>query len=1043
MEKQARTLESNNSNSQEIHETIPMMENLPDLQILFAPVSIKVLLFAQDPVKCGHLDRYIVVSIRDVDSAWLHLTNPEEPAEVSYVLDIMTDVRKMKEDVDDTGKIISLRYTYQRFEEFVDFEVIQIESNGLQNLQAFDFLLSQFTIRENNMPSEATIDSQYRAPNIVARGFETSGSVIRKVLQSSGTYTGHAIRYLGRTYTHVAASSNRKSKPSTVSTPSSASRLENSNPESSKEGDNDNNDVENSVEDGISSSSRRRKPSRKPSIQEDMDEDVDDYANNELMTKADKARRRKEWASGFHSGARTTTSVILYPVRYVGMQAARLAQEKTNSQTTSITSTKASGGVVSRTFYDTICGMGNGVVSICKGVTEAITEISSAISDTAMYHATEIHGEEYANQVTKHYVEASEELGWASYKLLNVLAFGWQGLMIDAMVEGTMLSVALYDFLIGPVLLQGYMNVLQIPLTTPVYYYVVLRPWSISFYKTANDFVRKPHKIIATAMLDTHPKVRLGDSYAPEMILGNQNSSNSDRHGHPATTTATMTKRGRGELELHTFHSVELNAEDVVEEGDEEEEEEEETKSVDEKADIIPDGTERKEAVEEEEMEELEIMESEGVGYIVRENNKNKKNNKKGHHKKNNNRSSQSKNTVSTSTSTPSSYKPGKPVVALPVNESDLSPEDNDSEKDKSTITKTREKIQSVLYGWNGGNLSHIELCTVDCSTYLLYPPESMFMNWFNEIQSSCLRVETIAKRKSGAEELAMRRRLMKLPKKYYLSIKIKRYIQYNLEGRKKSWLSILSPSKGEPDEENKTIENENNEGKNEKMEVPNISKPQTTTTTSERSDKKISVTTDDEGFTCFYEIDSDEGEEFNPNHRMQESYFNVNKEDVVEAEKLAAKEGDKKLGGPNVVHSPLPDTEKDKEQYSSLSAMSNKTKKNSNKGDQNNSEETFANYGKYSQEEEESEDNKKQKNDSETELLSNDVFDLTDELAMLSPSVHHAKKKLSDFNNEIAGRRSSFFNDAFAPSIEIKMIPITYNGKKHEYILDFRYFFF
>jgi hypothetical protein len=1043
MEKQARTLESNNNNSQEIHETIPMMENLPDLQILFAPVSIKVLLFAQDPVKCGHLDRYIVVSIRDVDSAWLHLTNPEEPAEVSYVLDIMTDVRKMKEDVDDTGKIISLRYTYHRFEEFVDFEVIQIESNGLQNLQAFDFLLSQFTIRENNMPSEATIDSQYRAPNIVARGFETSGSVIRKVLQSSGTYTGHAIRYLGRTYTHVAASNNRKGKPSTASTPSSASRLENSNPELSKEGD-DENDTEDSVEDGISSASRR-KPLRKPSIQDDIDEDIDDYANNELMTKASKARRRKEWASGFHSGARTTTSVILYPVRYVGMQAARLAQEKTNSQTTSITSTKASGGVVSRTFYDTICGMGNGVVSICKGVTEAITEISSAISDTAMYHATEIHGEEYANQVTKHYVEASEELGWASYKLLNVLAFGWQGLMIDAMVEGTMLSVALYDFLIGPVLLQGYMNVLQIPLTTPVYYYVVLRPWSISFYKTANDFVKKPHKIIATAMLDTHPKVRLGDSYAPEMILGNQNSSNSDHHGHPATTTATMTKGGREEVELHTFHSVELNAEDVIEEGDEDEEDEEETHSVDEKADVTPDGAKKKEAAEEEEMEELEIMESEGVGYIVRE--INKKNTKKGHHKNNKKNSSQTKNTASTSSSTPSSYKPGKPVVALPVSESDLSPQDNDFEKDKSTITKTREKIQSVLYGWNGGNLSRIELCTVDCSTYLLYPPESMFMNWFNEIQSSCLRVETIAKRKSGAEELAMRRRLMKLPKKYYLSIKIKRYIQYNSEGRKKSWLSILSPSKGEQEEENKTLENENNEGKNETMEVPNISKPQTNTT-SERSDKKISVTTDDEGFTCFYEMDSDEGEAFNPNHHMQESYFNVNKEDVVEGERLAAEEGKKKRGGPNIVHSRLPDTEKDKEQYSSLQTVTETTmKKNGNKDGQNNSEETFENYGKYSQEEEEGENNKKQTKDSEMELLSNDVFDLTNELAMLSPNVHHAKKKLTDLNNEIAGRRSSFFNDAFAPSIEIKMIPITYNGKKHAffsfYFYSFQFFVF
>ncbi|RYH10491.1 hypothetical protein EON65_39420, partial [archaeon] len=37
----------------------------------------------------------------------------------------------------------------------------------------------------------------------MARGLEGSGTAVRSLLRTSGQYTGHAIRYLGSTYTSI------------------------------------------------------------------------------------------------------------------------------------------------------------------------------------------------------------------------------------------------------------------------------------------------------------------------------------------------------------------------------------------------------------------------------------------------------------------------------------------------------------------------------------------------------------------------------------------------------------------------------------------------------------------------------------------------------------------------------------------------------------------------------------------------------------------------------------------------------------------------
>lgn len=46
-------------------------------------------------------------------------------------------------------------------------------------------------------------------------------------------------------------------------------------------------------------------------------------------------------------------------------------------------------------------------------------------------------------------------------------------------------------------------------MTKPTRFFVVLRPFSIAFYRHSFDFVKKPYKIIATAMLDTIPLLRV------------------------------------------------------------------------------------------------------------------------------------------------------------------------------------------------------------------------------------------------------------------------------------------------------------------------------------------------------------------------------------------------------------------------------------------------------------------------------------------------------------------------------------------------------
>jgi hypothetical protein len=69
-----------------------------------------------------------------------------------------------------------------------------------------------------------------------------------------------------------------------------------------------------------------------------------------------------------------------------------------------------------------------------------------------------------------------------------------------------------------------------------------------------------------------------------------------------------------------------------------------------------------------------------------------------------------------------------------------------------------------------------VELCTLDCSTYYLFPDQSQVELWYKEIQLASTRVETVKKRKAGAEEIAVTRRLALLPKERLVLVTVREF---------------------------------------------------------------------------------------------------------------------------------------------------------------------------------------------------------------------------------------------------------------------------
>lgn len=755
--------------------TISGQENL-----VFLPSSISILVLNAAPEISFDVQYGLGVEVRDISSVWVILYSflelGDDRHEVQacesarYPLDYFTDIRKESVIQDESGNIVEIVYSYRRFDDYFSFEAILSGPGGIEELQAFDFLLGQYAIKDNFVDREILNVEEGNHPkqsNAVAKGFEKSGVIMRTVLKTSGEYTGHLIRFLGRKFTEATVDANRTSPPAVI------------------------------------------------------DERV-----------LQEARRRREWAEGFNSGARTLTSTILYPVRWTGQRAAKMAavSASPDQQVTTVSANRrlsqdrqqnipkrASFGSA---VWETVEGMGNGVTSIFKGVTEAMAEVGNAIGDSAMHHAKAKYGEEYAQQITKSYVDAASEIGLAGYKVVNVLSFGIAGLMIDVVVEGTTLLVSLYDYLVGPILLQGFMLLVQPPLLTPQRYFVVLRPWSIAFYKSPRDITGKPHKIIPTFLLDTIPRLRLRrnviNSASSVSVIAAEDArapiTSVDGLDLTAEELAMLNSNTQGSNNTSRTNAGDDNAFSALHGA-------EMVSSVyptQARTDVAPVSDNRTGGVRYlQEAEEINIIEAEGVSYIV---------------------VPPTASSAMTSTSTTansvafpadsatnsSNFQEGEEFLEVDAlvssvgtssSVSAVSPHYNVSlsqpQPSATTPQSTRGTISNALYHWRGGHRSHIELTTIDCSTYLLYPEtsidasaatpdaagvadtgsvdagdtmersenEALVRMWFAELETAVKRVETLAKRRSEAQEIALKRRLKALPKKRKLQLALKRFI--------------------------------------------------------------------------------------------------------------------------------------------------------------------------------------------------------------------------------------------------------------------------
>lgn len=606
------------------------------------------------------------------------------------ILDCLTDIRREGVTQRSDGHVTEILFTYRRLGEVLSFEAIVSGPDGFTELHALDFLLGQYAIKENIIDRDvfavSSSDADRDHNNVVAKGIEHSGVIVRRALKTSGEYTGHLIRYLGRKFTEVTVS-----------------------------------------------------PATAPLSADDIDP--------RLLAEA---QRRREWAEGFNSGARTLTSTILYPVRWTGQKAAKMAQVDhhldhnldarernlvTHRQRQSLTGSAAHS--VKKALWDTVEGVGNGVTSIFKGVTEAMAEVGSAIGDSAMHHARVKYGDDYANQVTKSYVDAASEIGLAGYKVANVFSFGIAGLMIDVVVEGTTLLVSLYDYLVGPVILQGYMTLVQPPLLTPTRFFVVLRPWSLAFYRSPRDVVHKPFKIVPTFLLDTIPRLRNQHRRSPTVAEGD------DASGHSAASADTAIQS-----EPHA-DPADVAGESLVEET---------PAAMAQSALALP--TVKSDAAGPRpslqlalasDEEGVSIIEADGLSYIV----------------------------MPTAAASEAA-----PATAAPV------PPPSSSSSGAKTAAGA---IGDVLRHWAGGDRPHIELTTIDCSTYLLYPeasaavpalledtrlsPEALLQLWFAELETAVRRVETLARRRTEAVALAYHKRLRRMPKELFLELQPVRFV--------------------------------------------------------------------------------------------------------------------------------------------------------------------------------------------------------------------------------------------------------------------------
>ncbi len=437
--------------------------------VLFAPQALAIMSEDGGVFKSSKA----LVVYRDLHSSTLILERADGQSR-RLVLDLAASVQRERNDLTESGNFSSFTYMYSRHGVNLAFEAVPFwwgepaagaeeektvqSEDANESINAFEFILSQFTyalfsaarvgVDPEKEAAQAIIEQEEHdaESNNVAYGLEIAGKGLRTGLRATGRGVGAAIRYAGSAYTQAAV--------------------------------------------GLGAG--------KDGPREVKEEDLA-YGN-----------QQRENCEVFHAGARSVTGTILAPVRYLGMQAGQHASESDRSKTYEEAG-EGQGGADAKersAAEEMLWGAGNGFVHAFKGITEFVGEIGEAVGDTALHHSKAVYGEEYAERVTKLHVEGAGQVGLGLYKVGNVFSFGLVGIAADAVFEGGILLTALYEFLVGPVILHAWMDVSFPPSTSLKRLYVVLRPFSVSFYEDSSDFAGRPYRVIPTSLLDTIPQLR-------------------------------------------------------------------------------------------------------------------------------------------------------------------------------------------------------------------------------------------------------------------------------------------------------------------------------------------------------------------------------------------------------------------------------------------------------------------------------------------------------------------------------------------------------
>ena len=636
--------------------------------VLFSPNALALMSESGGVYKSSK----VMVLYRDRRSAFLVLLAPSGESQRRLVLDLAASVQRERKDIDDEGNFSSFKYSYSRHGVNLEFEATpwwwgeedereedsRVEDAN-ESINAFEFIMSQFTFAMFSAAKVGVNEDEI----VVENEHEHNREADQEEIDASSNNVAYGLEVTGKGLRTGLRATGRGVGIAIRYVGSAYTQV--------------------AVKLGAGGDGPR-------AVSEE------DLAQGQ---------KHKENCEVFHAGARSVTGTILAPVRYLGQKAGQMAPEADRSKTYDEDQGGAAGKERSAA-EEVMWGAGNGFVHMFKGVTEFVSEIGAAVGDSAIYHSRMVNGEDYASRVTALHIEGAGQVGLGLYKVGHVMSFGIAGIAADALFEGATLLTALYDFLVGPVLLHAWMDVCFPPSTTLQRLYVVLRPFSVSFYEKSTQFAARPFRIIPTALLDTIPQLRLrGPQSTPTRAptgAGDAATAGVSESG-PLANTSSISQALASGAASSTEDLVALEERDIASQGS-----------------YVQRLTSMRSHVE---LCTVDCSSALLHPLVERE-------------------------------TPPHSIERSSPLpkavpVPVPVPAEEGKSGDGDEDAEDSTWQDT-----DTLDGAGDHDVEANER------------GEAALQEWFEELKAACMRVEEVTKKRSGALELALTRRLGLLPKK-------------------------------------------------------------------------------------------------------------------------------------------------------------------------------------------------------------------------------------------------------------------------------------